>query len=227
MKGDGWALEGSCKTATDLGGDHFEWFKLDSGKILITIGDVSGHGVASAMVQASTKVWMALKSRNTEDPSQILGEINRLHFEQGVRKLPMTCWVGIFDPEKRMIEYASAGQSYPIFVDNSGNAEFLKLPGMPLGVRKKFQPQNATLDLSLGGNLVLYTDGLVESPNAGGEILGYDRFIKICSEVVGLSANQAMDYIFQKTFDWDCGHKIDDQTVVVLTVKDIEGGEQK
>ncbi len=221
LRGEGWSLEGVCKTATDLGGDHFEWFELDSGKILITVGDVSGHGVASAMVQASTKVWMALKSRDTEDPSRILGEINRLHFEQGVRKLPMTCWVGIFDPVNRKIEYASAGQSYPIFVDANGNADFLKLPGMPLGVRKKFQPKNAVLDLSEGGNLVLYTDGLVETPNYNDEILGYDRFIQICSETIGLNAGQAMEYIFAQTFKWDNGNKIDDQTVVVLNIASV------
>jgi serine phosphatase RsbU (regulator of sigma subunit) len=218
ISGPGWELDGKCRTATELGGDHFEWFELEDGRILITIGDVAGHGVASAMVQASTKIWMALKAYESTDPAVVLSEINRLHVSQGVKKLPMLCWMGIFCPETKKIEYASAGASYPVFVDMSGESQHLKLPGMPLGIRKKLPLKNMVLDMSQGGSLILYTDGIIECTDSSNNMLGFERFLEYCKQTANLSASDAIARLFQLGDDWSPGQRDDDQTLVILKV---------
>ena len=224
ISGPGWELDGKCRTATELGGDHFEWFELEDGRVLITIGDVAGHGVASAMVQASTKIWMALKAYESTDPAVILSEINRLHVSQGVKKLPMLCWMGIFCPKTKKIEYASAGASYPVFVDINGESQHLKLPGMPLGIRKKLPLKNMILDMSQGGSLILYTDGIIECTDANNNMLGFERFLEYCKQTADLSAGDAISRLFKLGDDWSLGQRGDDQTLVVLKVDPAKEG---
>lgn len=212
--GPDWDLCGRCVTATELGGDHYDWMKLRDGRILLVVGDVTGHGIAPAMIQASTKVWLAMNAEKCADAVSLLTEISRLHFSYGARRLYMTCWLGYYTPETGLLEYASAGHPYPVMVDMAGKAEMLKLPGMPLGVKAKPQINGDSRVLAPGARLILYTDGLVETTNKAGQMLGYDGFVDICAGAAGLSALKTVEQIFGAAAAW--GPQNDDQTVIVL-----------
>ena len=95
--GPDWEVAGTCRTASNLGGDHHDWFPLPDGKVVVAIGDVAGHGIASALVGASAKILLALMAPGAE-PAAILAAMNRGFFDQAGRSKPMSMWVGIFDP---------------------------------------------------------------------------------------------------------------------------------
>ncbi|KAF1079394.1 MAG: hypothetical protein GQF41_4274 [Candidatus Rifleibacterium amylolyticum] len=214
MRGDDWQLYGRCITATELGGDHIDWFTLKDGRVLIVVGDVTGHGIAPAMVQASTKVWLSLLAEKAASAALLLQEINRLHFKYGAKRLYMTCWLGFYTPASGHLDFASAGHPYPIMIKASGEFEMLNLPGMPLGVRAKPVVGSASRIVEPGDSLVIYTDGLVETTSASGQMLGFENFAKICAQTGVLEPAAAVDMIIASANAW--GPQNDDQTVVVL-----------
>lgn len=214
LRGDDWQLCGRCVTATELGGDHFDWFVLKDGRVLLVVGDVTGHGIAPAMVQASTKVWLSLLAEKAESAATLLQEINRLHFKYGAKRLYMTCWLGFYTPADGRLDFASAGHPYPIVLRPGDEPESLNLPGMPLGVRAKPVIGSGQRVLAPGESLILYTDGLVETTNANGQMLGFDGFHKVCSGSAALEPADMIDSLIAAANAW--GPQNDDQTVIVL-----------
>lgn len=214
MRGDDWQLYGRCITATELGGDHIDWFALKDGRVLIVVGDVTGHGIAPAMVQASTKVWLSLLAEKAASAASLLQEINRLHFKYGAKRLYMTCWLGFYTPASGHLDFASAGHPYPIVIKASGASEMLNLPGMPLGVRAKPVVGSACRIIEPGDSLIIYTDGLVETTSASNQMLGFEGFENICAKTAALEPDVAVDMIIASANAW--GPQNDDQTVVVL-----------
>ncbi|MEW6711558.1 MAG: PP2C family protein-serine/threonine phosphatase, partial [Candidatus Riflebacteria bacterium] len=215
IQGFDWEIQGVCQTATELGGDHYDWLQLSDGRILLTIGDVTGHGIGAAMVQASVKVWVALKGLSCSNSAELLGEINRLHCTYGAKKLPMSFWAGYYHPDSGKLDYASAGQSYPLVVDQSGSVVALKQPGMPLGIRIKNQYQMNEIVLNPGQKLILYTDGIVETADKSGKMLGFGGLENLVSSLARVSAGQLISQIFSAAINW--GEQNDDRTIVVLS----------
>ncbi len=214
MDGEDWHLCGRCITATELGGDHYDWLRLADGRILLTAGDVTGHGIAPAMIQASIKVWIALNAGKCASAVELLGKVASLHYRFGARKLFMTCWLGYYTPASGRLEYASAGHPYPFVVGASGEVEMLKSPGIPLGMKERPGVAGAETVLVPGSSLVLYTDGIVETADTRKQIIGFDGFARICAGVARMPAPAAVDYIFAAAGAW--GPQTDDQTVIVL-----------
>lgn len=224
INGTDWHLFGRCDTATELGGDHYDWLKLPDGRILLVIGDATGHGIAPAMVQASIKVWLALNAEKAQSAVSLLAEISRLHFNYGAKRLYMTCWLGFFDPATGHLEYASAGHPYPVIVRSDGSTEILKLAGMPLGIRQKATVSGDSRILEKGSSLILYTDGIIETTDANNQMLGFDGFAAICAGIAGMSAEAAVEKILARAAEW--GPKNDDQSVIVLC-RQPEAGEKQ
>ncbi|OGK08854.1 MAG: hypothetical protein A2W80_06365 [Candidatus Riflebacteria bacterium GWC2_50_8] len=214
LSGDDWHLCGRCVTATELGGDHFDWFVLKDGRVLVVVGDVTGHGIAPAMVQASTKVWLSLLAENAVSAAALLQEINRLHFKYGAKRLYMTCWLGFYTPADGRLDFASAGHPYPLVLRPDAEPEDLTLPGMPLGVRAKPIIGSGQRMLAPGESLILYTDGLVETTSANGQMLGFDGFQKVCARAAALAPAEMVNFIIAAANAW--GPQNDDQTVIVL-----------
>lgn len=214
LHGEDWQLYGRCVTATELGGDHFDWFTLKDGRVLLVVGDVTGHGIAPAMVQASTKVWLSLLAENAESAASLLQEINRLHFKYGAKRLYMTCWLGFYSPADGQLDFACAGHPYPIILRDNQEPEILNMPGMPLGLRAKPTIGCGKRTLSAGDRLILYTDGLVEATSVTGQMLGFERFVKLCQQAGELEPVEIIDSLIDSANAW--GPQDDDQTVIVL-----------
>ncbi|RCK79612.1 MAG: Serine phosphatase RsbU, regulator of sigma subunit [Candidatus Ozemobacter sibiricus] len=177
LLGPDWSLHGLCRTATDLGGDHHDWFPLPDGRVLLAVGDVAGHGIPSALTEAAAKVLLALHAARTPSPRSILEAMNRDLLAQSEKPLSMTMWLGLFDPRTRTLTCASAGHPFPILLTEGKPGELLKNGGLPLGIRRQMLYREITLDWRAGGTLVVYSDGLVESHSPAGEMLSFPRLL--------------------------------------------------
>ncbi len=177
LAGPDWSLHGLCRTATDLGGDHHDWLPLPDGRVLLTVGDVAGHGIPSALTEAAAKVLLALHAARTTSPRLILEAMNRDLLAQSEKPLSMTMWLGLFDPRTRSLTHASAGHPFPILLSEGRPGELVKNGGLPLGIRRQMLYRELTLDWRAGGTLVVYSDGLVESRSPGGEMLSFPRLL--------------------------------------------------
>lgn len=175
----GYDLHGMSRFAGDLGGDVLECRNLSDGKMLLLIGDVSGHGAASALLMAFVKAAVALWSSGvTADPIVLAQRIDQMLQELGGRKRFLAFCGGILDPLTHQLILVSGGHPYPLLCSRDGNLKFLGRPAYPLGSRRHAQSLSVlTTDLKPGDRVLFYTDGLVEARDQGGMVLGYDGLL--------------------------------------------------
>ncbi len=219
LEGDGWGIFGECRTATNLGGDFYDWFLLPDGKLVMAIGDVAGHGVPASLVTASAKMELAMNAEKSPDPAEILTLMNQGFNEQAGRFRPISFWLGIFDPQTRMLKASAAGHPSGILVQSDKESRNLGAPGYPLGSRKQAKFTNVEARLQPGARLFLYSDGLVEGQNPDGQQLGYERLQAFTLEAASISPSGSPGYLLDRVSEW-CRKRIpdDDQTVVVFSV---------
>jgi len=213
---------GFYQPAAQTGGDWWTWAELAGGKILVAIGDVTGHGVPSAMITAAAKAAcdVARYVHNDDVTVTTLLEImNHAIYESAQRRFVMTCFASIVDTQKRTITYANAGHNFPyLFRPGEGKGEFgsLMIRGNRLGDDRNSKYEAKTTELAIGDVLVWYTDGIVECENEAGDEYGEKRFRASVRKAAALDAGEMRDAIITEagTYFGDAQRK-DDITMVV------------
>ena len=166
---DGYAIESVYLPAADVGGDFFQVIPLKSGSTLVVIGDVSGKGLRAAMIVSMIVGTLLTVSGYTEEPEEILGELNRRlsgHIHEGFA----TC-LAVRLEEKGSLAVANAGHLSPYL-----NGIEVQFPGsLPLGLVEDSPYEQTNLEMAVGDGLVLLTDGVAEAQNEKRELLGFPR----------------------------------------------------
>lgn len=213
---------GYFQPASQCGGDWWTYHELVGEKTLIVIGDVTGHGVPSAMITATAKAACDVArtiNNNDVTVTTLLEIMNDAIFQSAKRKFVMTCFASIIDPRTRTITYANAGHNFPyLFRQNEGRGEFgsLMIRGNRLGDLKESKYESKTTKLAPGDLLIWYTDGIVECENAQGEEYGEKRFRASIRRAAHLSAAELRDGVVNDAmaFFGDMPRK-DDITMVI------------
>ena len=216
------SFAGFYQPAAQTGGDWWTWHELVGGKIMIVIGDVTGHGVPSAMITAAAKAACDCARYVSGDDvtvTRLLEIMNHAIFESAQRRFVMTCFASIIDPKARTITYANAGHNFPyLFRPGEGKGEFgsLMIRGNRLGDDRTSRYEAKTTELALGDVLVWYTDGIVECENEAGDEYGEKRFRASVRKAAALDAGEMRDAIITDagTFYGEASRK-DDITMVV------------
>ena len=176
-------LAGYFLPASQCGGDWWTVHDMPDGRILVVIGDVTGHGVPSAMITAAAKAACDVVRATEGDKltvTRLLEVMNRAIFESAKRKFVMTCFASILDPKKRTITYANAGHNFPYLfrpgAADGNDFQVLMSRGNRLGDLEESTYSEKTAPLSPNDVLVWYTDGIVECENDRGEEYGEKRF---------------------------------------------------
>ena len=166
----------------------------------MVIGDVTGHGVPSAMITAAAKaacdVARFIDSEVTA--TRLLEIMNHAIFEAGQRQFTMTCFASIIDPKARTITYANAAHNFPyLYRVAEGKGEFgsLMIRGNRLGDERTSRYEVKTTALLPGDVIVWYTDGLVECDDAKGEEYGEKRFRASVKRAAALEPGDMRDAI--------------------------------
>jgi len=195
-------LAGYFQPASQCGGDWWTWHELVGDKLLIVVGDVTGHGVPSAMITAAAKAACDVaRSQHNDNVSvtKLLEIMNYAIYESAKRKFVMTCFASIIDTRRRTITYANAGHNFPYLyrVGEDGKGEFgsLMIRGNRLGDLKESKYEEKTTDLVPGDILVWYTDGIVECENTAGEEYGEKRFRASVRRAAALDAGEMRDAV--------------------------------
>jgi putative methionine-R-sulfoxide reductase with GAF domain len=162
-----------------IGGDWYDVFTLPSGWLGVVIGDVSGHGLASAVVMGRVRSALRAYTLITDDPAEALSLLDRKvrHFEAGSLT---TALYAMISPDRGTVRVSTAGHPPPVLALPGARATVMRLPAdPPLGVDIQHRPRRtATVELPPGAALVCYTDGLVERR---GEVIdeGVERLIDV------------------------------------------------
>ncbi len=219
-------LAGYFQPASQCGGDWWTYHDLKDGKVLVVIGDVTGHGVPSAMITAAAKAACDVARAVNHDDlgcAQLLEIMNHAIYESARRKFVMTCFASILDPVTRTITYANAGHNFPYVYRVSDQAkegakdltnakdlpkeakgEFLSLMtrGNRLGDLQDSKYGTKTMDLLPGDVLIWYTDGIVECENPNGEEYGEKRFRSSIRRAAGLEPAEMREAVIASSQDF-------------------------
>ncbi len=156
------ALYRAGKREATVGGDWYDALRLLDGRVVISIGDVAGSGLAAAITMVAMRQAMRGAAQIHADPISILEAADRTLREDTPDRM-VTAFVGVYDPVTRALTYALAGHPTPFVRKPDGEIVGLTAPGLPLGVRRKGDTEAREATIEAGSFLALYTDGLVES----------------------------------------------------------------
>jgi sigma-B regulation protein RsbU (phosphoserine phosphatase) len=214
-------IHGTYESASECGGDWWSHGPLIDGRHLIMVGDVTGHGTASAMISAVVKGYCdSLVLRHDLKPSQILRELNVVVFNMAQEsRRAMTMAVLIFDPKKNEIIYANAGHPHPIILSGleSATAKYLMGSGNILGISLDSEYQDKVSNYQLGERFVLYSDGLTESLNDRSEMYGDRRLLRLLKSLdKNLSAEATNEAILNDRFQFSNGQSLNDDVTTVV-----------
>jgi len=171
-----------------IGGDWYDAFQLNDGRIVLSIGDVAGRGLKAAVVMG--KVREAFRAFALQDlaPDEILMAAERV-LRLSENTTMVTAIVGVLDPIGGSFTFASAGHPPPLLAHADGTVETLDLEGIPLGLFDDHEPKLRTVAIEDDALLVLYTDGLIEY---GRDVIeGIAKLKEAAISVVSRRANQA------------------------------------
>ena len=153
------ALYLAAESDAFVGGDWYDALTLPDGRILISCGDVAGHGLDAAVLAGRLRQSIALTGLEDSDPGRVLTRVNHVATLQG--EGIATAVVAVFDPARRVLEYAVAGHPPPV-VATSRTSALLANGGLPLGVFDRGSWSACSVALEPDAVVVFYTDGVTE-----------------------------------------------------------------
>jgi sigma-B regulation protein RsbU (phosphoserine phosphatase) len=214
---------GYCRPAQGVGGDYYDFIHLASGSLGIAVGDVSGKGIAAALMMASLQASLrgqAIKPCDTL--AEMIHHINGLVYEASATNRYATFFYAQYDPVSRKLRYVNAGHNPPLLrrarADGDGY-EFLRLEegGTVIGLFPDFPYKEAEIGLQAGDILVAFTDGISEAMNDAEEEFDEARLIEAIRTCPARSAANISSYILEHVDAFTAGaEQHDDMTIVVV-----------
>src|SRR5208282_2396651 len=143
----------------------YNWFELPDGRLVVTVGDVTGHGMAAAFLMATTQLLVRNTMVRLGDPGRCLEEVNRQLCVQVFNGQFVTMVVMILDTKTGHLQVATAGHPAPLISDGESFQPLPLEPQLLLGVDRETKYATETYNLSPRASILLYTDGVVECPD--------------------------------------------------------------
>ncbi len=192
---------GKSVTMSELGGDYFDFFKIDEENFAILMGDVAGHGVGAAVIMAMAKAAVLNSPHLLTEPDSLLLNLHQmiLASKSSKQRKVMTFQYLCVNSLGNAGIYSNAGACSPILIENQGKSvRELPLAGAALGAFKKAKYQSLDLSFKSGDTLVFYTDGIVETRNAKDEEIGYDGLSQILLDSYDTNPQRFYDNVFAR-----------------------------
>jgi len=206
----------------ETGGDYFDFIGNEDNKLNVVIGDVSGHGISSAILMASVRAFLRQRSNLPGCLSQVLSDVNR-QVVQDVKDSGsfMTLFYLALDPKNRSIRWIRAGHDPAILYDPfSDSFDELQGKGPALGITEQavFEEYQKK-ELTAGRIIVLATDGVWEARNKQGDMFGKKPLYDIIRQNANAAAREILGICFQSLEEFQSGAvREDDITMVVIKI---------
>ena len=179
--------------AKDVGGDFYDFFRIDDQRIGFVVADVSGKGVPAAIFMAVSRTLIRATGVRGVSPAECISYSNELLAQESANSMFVTAFYGIYNLTTGQVTYTNAGHNPPYLMKADGT--ILQLPfssDLVVGAIDDFKYSEETLQLEHGDTLLLYTDGVTEAINSGDEEFGEQRLQAVLAQ---LTSNISQDII--------------------------------
>jgi sigma-B regulation protein RsbU (phosphoserine phosphatase) len=186
----------ACRT---VGGDYYDFLPYEDGRMAVMVGDVSGKGMAAAILMSSLQARVQMFRETSPEPGFAVTTLNRSLAERCPLGKFITFFYGLLDGATGSVKYTNAGHNYPLVLRNDGTVERLKGNGLVMGLFTTVRYEVRETQLEPGEMLVLYSDGVTEASTSNGKEFGEDGLAEFlaarpavpCEEIV----NQLVDHM--------------------------------
>jgi len=201
----------------EVGGDYFDYFDLEDGRIGFALGDVAGKGMPAALLTSMLQgIFSAQTLLNLPLPS-IISNVNKSLVRRGTGNRFVTFFFGILDVDGTCT-YTNAGHNPPYVLRRDGTMTELTEGGMVLGLFGSAQYESRTVALEPGDQIVLFTDGVVEARNTAGDEFGEERLRALLRESAGMTSEKIVERIHDAVMGFaDKTPQHDDITMMVVS----------
>ena len=174
---EGWEVSPLYQPAREVGGDFYDFFDLEGGRVGVVVGDATGKGMPAALVAEATSNMLraVAQALGSSSPGEVLERVNETLVARIPPNMFITCFYTILEPQSGIMRCANAGHDLPYLRHRNGEAEELRARGMPLGLMPEMGYEEKEIVLDGGEGVLFYSDGLVEAHDPEGEMFGFPR----------------------------------------------------
>jgi sigma-B regulation protein RsbU (phosphoserine phosphatase) len=215
---EGWDMTGVSFPCREIGGDYYDFIRRKSdNRLIVAVGDVSGKGTGAALLMSSLHAAVRAQSQTRRTISEVMGEINEYIFENSPSNKFLTLFYGEIDPETGGLVYSNGGHNTPLLMRASGEIVRLDQGGLPIGMMKGVQYQEASVVFNPSDVLIIYSDGITESINDTDEEFGEERLIEVVKNNLGRSASGVRDRVDEALSRFvGTTAPVDDMTLMII-----------
>ena len=181
---EGWEIAPHYQPAREVGGDFYDFFELEDGRVGVVVGDATGKGVPAALVVTATYSMLRAVAQvlGSFSPREVLAQVNEALLARIPHNMFVICFYAILESNSGSLKYANVGHDLPYLWHGGGDAEELRARGMPLGLMPGMSYEEKEITLQRGESVLFYSDGLVEAHDPKGEMFGFPRLRALVAE---------------------------------------------
>lgn len=213
---EGLDVAGSMTACRTVGGDYYDFFRYDDGRLGIVLADVAGKGLPAALVMTNLQAQVRLLFA---EPADLAGRMGRL--DQSVAaSVPDNKFISMFfgriDPSRDELVYCNAGHNPPIVIRKDGTHELLEGGGTVLGMLPELGYEKRTVSIGAGDLVMVFSDGVTEATDGEEEEYGQDRLIELLREHREDDAATLVVRVTEAIRDWTAGAPPGDDVTMVI-----------
>ena len=207
---------GICRQARQVGGDYYDFLDLGSERLGFVIGDISGKGIAAALLMANLQANLRSQSAIAVDqPERLLRSVNQLFCDNTTNGAFATLFFAEYNDVARRLRYANCGHLPALLIRADNSLARLESTATVLGVFKKWDCEISEVEMSPGDMLALYTDGITESFNDAGEEFGEERLVAALCRHQALCSGDLLSAVVDEVQRFSPREQHDDITLIV------------
>lgn len=215
-------VTGACRPAQGVGGDYYDCMITGDGKLGLAIGDVSGKGIAAALLMASLRASLRGQTmQGATDLARVVSNVNALLYDSSASNRYATFFFGEYDPATREICYVNAGHNPPVLLrkrsDGTVEQHLLEGGGPVVGLVPGAEYEQCKLQMQRGDLLLLYTDGISEAMDPLDEEWGEERMVAEAERLRDGTAQDVLNGLVRAADAFASGaDQHDDMTLMVM-----------
>ncbi len=214
-------LFGQCVSAANMGGDYYDFFVDEAGRLTLLIADVSGHSIGTALMMATARSALRLEIALGKPLPTVMADTNQTMFaDLSQAEMFISAFCARYDPRTRTLTFVNAGHNPPL-LRRGQNGEVLELDtdGLIFGVLDETDYEEQSVVLDPGDILTLYTDGAIEARNGNGTQYGEDRLRRLLSRYSSLRPSEITRCIYESIYQYTGpSPQQDDITLLLLKI---------
>lgn len=201
--------------AKEVGGDFYDYFLMEDGRLALVVADVSGKGIPAAFFMAVSRTLLKNIAQFLREPADIIDRLNKQLCSENEQMMFVSVFLGLLDLRTGQLDYVNAGHNPPLLMGADGTITMMpRGQNIALAVSDEVGFTQGQLQMQQGDTLLLYTDGVTEAVNPEGQFFSENRLIQWASQA-GASSDDLPEVLLDQIRQFEAGaDQADDITCV-------------